>query len=140
MDVLCAGVSPSNSNEPSPVVTYSNNGNYTVRLKVTEGDDESSEIKPAYILVNSEGSSIDLEEFKQSLNIYPNPTSGILFVSQENEYLTQIKVYTILGKEVYSNDLLNSLKIDLSSKSNGVYFIEFSNGKQKITERLILNR
>ena len=90
--------------------------------------------------MNSEGSSIDLEEFKQSLNIYPNPTSGILFVSQENEYLTQIKVYTILGKEVYSNNLLNSLKIDLSSKSNGVYFIEFSNGKEKITERLILNR
>ena len=135
-----AGVSPANSNEPSPVVTYSNSGNYTVRLKVTEGDDESSEIKSAYILVDSEGSSIDLEEFKQSLNIYPNPTSGIIYVSQENEGLTQVKVYTILGKEIYSNNLLNSLKIDLSSKSNGVYFMEFSNGEEKITERLILNR
>ena len=31
-------------------------------------------------------------------------------------------------------------KIDLSLKSNGVYFIEFSNGKEKIIERLILNR
>ena len=90
--------------------------------------------------MDSEGSSIDLEEFKQSLNIYPNPTSGIVYVSQENEDLTQVKVYTILGKEVYSNSLLNSLKIDLSSKSNGVYFIEFSNGNEKITERLILNR
>ena len=135
-----AGVSPANSNEPSPVVTYSNSGNYTVRLKVIEGNDESSEIKSAYILVDSEGSSIDLEEFKQSLNIYPNPTSGIVYVSQENEGLTQVKVYTILGKEIYSNNLLNSLKIDLSSKSNGVYFIEFSNGEEKITERLILNR
>ena len=108
------------------MVTYSNSGNFTVRLKVTEGDDESSEIKSAYILVDSEGSSIDLEEFKQSLKIFPNPTSGIVFVSQENEDLTQVKVYTILGKEVYSNSLLNSLKIDLSSKSNGVYFLEFS--------------
>ena len=90
--------------------------------------------------MDSEGSSIDLEEFKQSLNIYPNPTSGIVYVSQENEGLTQVKVYTILGKEIYSNNLLNSLKIDLSSKSNGVYFIEFSNGEEKITERLILNR
>ena len=122
------------------MVTYSNSGNYTVRLKVIEGNDESSEIKSAYILVDSEGSSIDLEEFKQSLNIYPNPTSGIVYVSQENEGLTQVKVYTILGKEIYSNNLLNSLKIDLSSKSNGVYFIEFSNGEEKITERLILNR
>ena len=70
----------------------------------------------------------------------PNPTSGIVYVSQENEGLTQVKVYTILGKEIYSNILLNSLKIDLSSKSNGVYFIEFSNGEEKIIERLILNR
>tara|TARA_B100000963_G_scaffold76985_1_gene64996 strand:- start:1265 stop:3181 length:1917 start_codon:yes stop_codon:yes gene_type:complete len=135
-----AGVNPSNSNESSPVVTYSNSGIFTVRLKVTEGNDESSEIKSAYILVDSEGSSIDLEEFKQSLNIYPNPTSGVVYLSQENDDLTQVKVYTIFGKEIYSNNLLNNLKIDFSSKSNGVYFIEFCNNEEKITERLILNR
>ena len=60
MDVLWCRSKPSNSNEPSPVVTYSNSGIFTVRLAATEGDDESSEIKSAYILVDSDGSSIDL--------------------------------------------------------------------------------
>ena len=54
--------------------------------------------------------------------------------------LHQVTSLHYFRKEIYSNNLLISLKIDLSSKSNGVYFIEFSNGEEKITERLILNR
>jgi len=135
-----AGVSPTSSDEESPIVTYSNDGNYTVRLKVTEAGDESSELKSAYILVNSEGSSIGVEEFKQSLNIFPNPSNGIVYISQDNSDLTHIKVYTLLGREIYSGDLYNSLRVDLSTFSNGVYFIELSNGIEIVTERLILNR
>ncbi|MAD49938.1 MAG: hypothetical protein CMC95_01345 [Flavobacteriales bacterium] len=135
-----AGVSPTSSDEESPIVTYSNDGNYTVRLKVTEAGDESSELKSAYILVNSEGSSIGVEEFKQSLNIFPNPSNGIVYISQDNSDLTHVKVYTLLGREIYSGDLYNSLRVDLSTFSNGVYFIELSNGIDIVTERLILNR
>jgi PKD repeat protein len=135
-----AGVSPTSSDEESPIVTYSNDGNYTVRLKVTEAGDESSELKSAYILVNSEGSSIGVEEFKQSLNIFPNPSNGIVYISQDNSDLTHVKVYTLLGREIYSGDLYNSLRVDLSTFSNGVYFIELSNGIEIVTERLILNR
>lgn len=135
-----AGVSPTSSDEESPIVTYSNDGNYTVRLKVTEAGDESSELKSAYILVNSEGSSIGVEEFKQSLNIFPNPSNGIVYISQDNSDLTHVKVYTLLGREIYSGDLYNSLRVDLSTFSNGVYFIELSNGIKIVTERLILNR
>ena len=135
-----AGVSPGTSNDPSPIVTYNNEGLYTVRLKVIENGNESIELKSAYILVNSKGSSINISEFKQSINFYPNPTNGIIYISQENQDLTHVRVYSILGKKIYSNSLLNSLKVDLSSKSNGVYFIEFSNDEQKIIERLILNR
>ena len=135
-----AGVSPISSDEESPIVTYSNDGNYTVRLKVTEAGDESSELKSAYILVNSEGSSIGVEEFKQSLNIFPNPSNGIVYISQDNSDLTHVKVYTLLGREIYSGDLYNSLRVDLSTFSNGVYFIELSNGIEIVTERLILNR
>jgi PKD repeat protein len=135
-----AGVSPTSSDEESPIVTYSNDGNYTVRLKVTEAGDESSELKSAYILVNSEGSSIGVEEFKQSLNIFPNPSNGIVYISQDNSDLTHVKVYTLLGREIYSGDLYNSLRVDLSTFSNGVYFLELSNGIEIVTERLILNR
>ncbi|MDA9898044.1 T9SS type A sorting domain-containing protein [Flavobacteriales bacterium] len=135
-----AGVSPASSNDPSPIVTYNNAGLYTIRLKVTESNNESTELKSAYILVNSEGSSIDLEEFKKNVNIFPNPSSGVVYISQDNPSATEVKVLTIMGKEVYSNNVYNTLKVDLSSLSNGVYFIELHNGKEILTERLILNR
>ncbi len=135
-----AGVNPSTSNEPSPIVTYNNNGNYTVRLKVTEGNDESSEIKSAYILVNSEGSSLNINEFKKSIYFYPNPTTGIVNILNDNNELTYVTVLDIFGKKIYSNKLLKNHKINLSSFKNGVYLLEFSDGSQKIIKRLILNR
>ena len=135
-----AGVSPTTSNEPSPIVTYNNDGQYTVRLKVTESDVESSELKSAYILVDSEGSSIDIAELKDNINIFPNPSTGIVYVSQENSVPSEVKVYTILGKKVYSNTLTNTLKLDLSMFNNGVYFIEIKSGNETMTERLILNQ
>ncbi len=135
-----AGVNPSISNESSPIVTYNNNGNYTVRLKVTEGNDESSEIKSAYILVDSEGSSLNINEFKNSLTFFPNPTTGIINIIKNNTEITYVTILNVFGKKIYSNNLSKSLKIDLSLMKNGVYFIEFSNGKEKIIERLILNR
>ena len=135
-----AGVNPSTSNESSPIVTYNNNGNYTVRLKVTEGNDESSEIKSAYILVNSEGSSLNINEFKKSIYFYPNPTTGIVNIFNDNNELTYVTVLDIFGKKIYSNKLLKNHKINLSSFKNGVYLLEFSDGSQKIIKRLILNR
>ena len=81
-----------------------------------------------------------VEELKENTNIFPNPSSGIVYISQDNVRNSEVRVYSMLGKEVYSNTLLGSLRMDLSTFNNGVYFIEINNGQEKMTERLILNR
>jgi hypothetical protein len=135
------GVNPSSSTEASPYVVYSNDGNYTVRLDVTgEGDNSSYEIKSAYIKVDQFGGSTEVEENKLNVNIFPNPSSGIVYLSQNISDDTEVRVKTLLGKEIYSNTLLETLKIDLSEFSNGVYFIEVRNENSFTSERLILNR
>jgi hypothetical protein len=135
------GVNPSSSTDPAPVVVYSNDGNYTVRLDVTgENDNSSYEIKSAYIKVDQFGGSIGIEENKLSVNIFPNPSSGIVYLSQNISGDAEVRVITLLGKEIYSNTLLETLKIDLSEFSNGVYFIEVRNENSFTNERLILNR
>lgn len=134
------GVNPSNSSEAAPVVVYQNDGLFTVRLDVTESDNSSYEIKSSYIKVDQFGGTIDIEENDLSINIFPNPSRGIVYLSQENSEITQVRVITLLGKEVYSNTLKETLRIDLSEFNNGVYFIEAKNKNSFVNKRLILNK
>ncbi len=136
-----AGVNPANSTDPSPEVIYTNDGNYTVRLDVTDADGNMSyEIKSTYILADEFGGTIGITENQLSVNLFPNPSTGIVYLSQNVAKNAEVRVLTVLGKEVYSNTLTETLKIDLSEFKNGVYFIEVKNENSSTTERLILNK
>ncbi|MES2589498.1 MAG: T9SS type A sorting domain-containing protein [Bacteroidota bacterium] len=75
------------------------------------------------------------EQENSFLNVYPNPTTGILNISIENtEIFNTINVKDQLGRNVMNTMTLtnNSLNIDLSKLANGNYFVEFS-GKEKVS-------
>jgi hypothetical protein len=71
----------------------------------------------------------------ESLNVYPNPTSGLLQVDANiaNNNGLQVTVSDVLGNVVYANQFTqataNKFTIDLTSKSNGMYFVKFENNK-----------
>jgi hypothetical protein len=136
-----AGVNPSSSVDVAPIVTYNNNGQYTVRLDVNDGTNDSYEIKSSYILVDENGGSIDINEQKEetSLNVFPNPSTGIVYLSYQKSY-AQLNIYNLLGKIVYQDEFLQSKKLDLSSLDNGVYFLEVYDENFSTTQRLIINR
>lgn len=63
------------------------------------------------------------EELHHSVNLYPNPTNGVLNIEHSNtDEVSRIEVLDLQGKIVQTqNQKLN--QIDLSSVDNGVYFI-----------------
>lgn len=82
----------------------------------------------------------------KNIDIYPNPSNNgnvkiaTTFVTREN---LSISVTNALGKVVYSSNesaMVNVLDLDLSNQANGVYFINISNGTDKMVARLILNK
>jgi len=87
------------------------------------------------------------EEETFGLELYPNPTKGILNVSiSATEFSrTDLKVLNVLGKEIYTQKGLNingnySTRIDLSAQPGGVYFVVISGDDQKIIRKILLNR
>lgn len=78
-----------------------------------------------------------------SLKIYPNPTSGILFMEiPQSENFTDMSVfiYDIHGKMLY-NSRVNSMSVDLSSLPNGIYFLRLvSKTNLSQTHKIILTR
>lgn len=77
------------------------------------------------------------------LTIYPNPSTGIFQLATGYWLLTDLKiqVYNAIGEMVLSETVnQNKSTIDLSDKSNGVYFIKVNSGETVLTEKVLLSR
>ncbi len=59
------------------------------------------------------------------LTAVPNPTNGIMQISNTNSALTQVTVFDLLGKQVYNKDFsaLNNVEVNLSSLPTGAYIL-----------------
>ena len=108
------------------------------RVEITEVDDEFG--KKGKV---NEDYKLELED----LSFYPNPSSNGTFkvrfkVPEENE-LT-IKVSNLEGKEVFSLYFerfsgLYSETIDLSRQQEGIYLLEISQGRKRLTKKIVID-
>ncbi len=82
----------------------------------------------------------------EDLNVYPNPSNGLISVSTSQTHFisgkTTLVVYDNQGKMVLQKDVPNpnELKIDLSSQVNGVYFLRLTDGTHIVSKKIILNK
>ena len=76
-----------------------------------------------------------------NISIYPNPSTGIFNVSLGNITPSSVEVYDLTGKIILSKkDIVTSnseLAIDLSSASQGVYFVKIIENQNQIVKRII---
>jgi hypothetical protein len=70
-------------------------------------------------------------------DIYPNPTNGIVYLSDAIENINTVEVYNSQGFNIMNN--LNGFnKLDLSTFNPGVYFIKYrTNNNELITQKVI---
>ncbi|MCP4443565.1 MAG: T9SS type A sorting domain-containing protein [Aureispira sp.] len=80
----------------------------------------------------------EVVEAKVELNIYPNPTTGILNVElPSNEGYLQL--YNNLGQAVQQWSAIDSkIILDLRGYPQGVYYLEWNDGKQQSSQKLML--
>ncbi len=77
------------------------------------------------------------------LRIYPNPTTGKLFVTSSNNLTNaKVSIFDISGR-VLSNELMakrhsiNHLSVDLGQLASGVYFVTIEDDERKSTKKII---
>ena len=76
-----------------------------------------------------------IESKAKTLNIYPNPTDGLINIKTDIENLT-FKVVNLIGEVVFSS---SKKSFDLSHLESGVYFIKSTNEEVSFCEKIILN-
>jgi len=105
------------------------NGNYLV--EVTYGNGCSKTSAPYTVT----GVGIERYEFN-NFNVFPNPTKGLLTIKGANLIGKTVEVFSIVGEKIASLTLNNDDTINLSSLSEGVYFVRVND----ITKRIILSK
>ncbi|PHS67445.1 MAG: hypothetical protein COB12_03195 [Flavobacterium sp.] len=87
------------------------------------------------ITVVEELSTTDFE-FTNGLSIYPNPSNNEITIESKFEALTTISIFDISGKQIFSENEIasESFTLDISSFSNGIYFITLNN---KVTKKIV---
>lgn len=78
----------------------------------------------------------------ESLIVSPNPSNGIFRVLSIQNEIANIHIYNVLGECVYKiqDQNINNSTIDLSGKSNGVYFMDIKTEKGTTSKKIIINK
>ncbi|SNS91634.1 Por secretion system C-terminal sorting domain-containing protein [Ekhidna lutea] len=108
------------------------------RVKIEDVDDEFG--KKGKV---DDSSMLELDD----LSFYPNPSSNGRFkvrFSVPEEGSLAIKVSNLEGKEVFSRHFdrfggTYSEMIDLSGQKEGIYLLEISQGKKRLTKKIVIN-
>lgn len=73
------------------------------------------------------------------VQIYPEVTSGVLFLDFKDLSQARINIYDILGKRLVNMPFHDKgiQEIDLGSLQKGVYFVEILSGDQKLVQKIV---
>jgi len=73
-----------------------------------------------------------------SVNISPNPNNGIFTIGINGSFAKLIvKIYSLIGEEIYSVTLQNTNPIQITIPNSGVYFVTIDNGVELYRKKVI---
>ena len=83
---------------------------------------------------------LDVNNFNiDKISIYPNPAKNKIHVSNIDAVSTEIRIFNVLGKQVFHQSKITEKTIDISSFNKGVYIVKLDvDGKSK-TQKLVIN-
>ncbi|MEA3477474.1 MAG: T9SS type A sorting domain-containing protein [Bacteroidota bacterium] len=81
------------------------------------------------------------------VNVYPNPSTGNVFIEYQTQEATMLNVYvmdlvgqTMMQKELFFDKGKSSHALNLGSLPNGIYIIRYQNGKDTYARKITLNK
>lgn len=115
------------------VCVISQEGQYSLTLI----DEWGCEYKSNEVVYNIQS----VNEFNQSLQVYPNPTDRFVILEINTEFTSGIiEVYNLQGQKVLSQILdKNTIRLDLDKFDTGVYYLNVNIEGSFISRKLFIN-
>jgi hypothetical protein len=90
------------------------------------------------IRMNLEDNTGITENTLSGIAVYPNPSEGLITVTNKNGTDNTIYVYDLVGNLLVSKEVSTDTTIDLSSVSTGMYVVKVSNDQGTYTENVVI--
>lgn len=86
------------------------------------------------------GSNGIAENNLQSVQIFPNPSSGTVFIKSPSTQITSIEISDITGHKIWqTNEYKDQYKIDLNNQSRGVYFVTIRTNENCFIRKIVIH-
>lgn len=122
---------------PNAQHTYAN-GTYNMFVVINNNNGCEADTLKTTVLI-SDDTSINEEELNNALQVYPNPSNGIIHIQNNlNTAINQVIVYDYTGKEILSN-VVNASKtsINISDLPQGIYFVKALINEQFTIKKIV---
>jgi hypothetical protein len=90
-------------------------------------------------LTTSTVTSVRDENLAERINIFPNPTSSVFTIKTENLKIKNLKLYSVLGQQVYENNAIQTnTNIDISHLPKAIYVLQVETESGIIVKKLVI--
>ncbi len=112
-------------------------GTYTVTVT-----DKYCGIATLVVVVKSGTTGITTEEVSNTVFLAPNPSNDFFIIHAMQPFKNvSVRLFNLSGRIIEQQENLsgNDLRVDISSFSNGIYFVEIINGNNRFRKKMIKN-
>ncbi|MBN1251034.1 MAG: T9SS type A sorting domain-containing protein [Bacteroidales bacterium] len=151
-DVICSYSGNANGIFNLTIPSNATLGEHRMRIRIKYNDDDCGrscgetsygEVED-YTLNITEASTTDVKDVVEvetdCFNVYPNPSNGVFKLVFDGKITNaKVTIKDITGKTVLDKVIFSKTnEINLSDKSKGIYFIEFSNNGKAYKSKIII--
>ena len=134
-------IGPSFSNQTSP---------FTLRIYAWDAEATGGTFRVDTLMINgvatfsTAGFGNISHDLNASFKLYPNPnTNGVVYIESKNANKGSIEIINFMGKVIAREGIesnYSTVKLDVSTLTEGTYFVRYRNGDKVITEKLIITK
>lgn len=110
----------------TPTADLTGNLNYKLKIELKQNPNNwlAGAYPPTQINITSTTASVNgVDSLLSEIEIYPNPTKNNIYIKSSNYLnISNVKITTLLGKEVYSSTFKKN-RIDVSNLNPGIFIL-----------------
>ncbi|MEQ8359053.1 MAG: T9SS type A sorting domain-containing protein [Cytophagales bacterium] len=93
-----------------------------------------------YIISSTTLGNLPIHDIAKTVNVYPNPSNGIVHINSISHMAKSVEVYTMMGELITKKSMGTKgiFDLDLSNENSGLYVLRFQTANGVFSKRVVI--